>query len=88
MTPLDPSLQQIIQTTVREVLAQLRRGVPVVPATFNTTEAATYLGISPSKLSRLRHSGRSPPYIRISTSIRYRREDLDRWLEQQMVKGD
>jgi hypothetical protein len=90
MTALDPSgLHKIIQETVREVLAQLRRSALVVPATLSLRDAATYIGISPSKLSRLRYSGRGPPALRIanSTIIRYRIIDLDCWLQEQCEKG-
>jgi excisionase family DNA binding protein len=77
------TLQKFIQETVREVLAQLRRGSALLPATLNTTDAARYLGISPSKLSRLRHEGKGPPFIRIGAAVRFPISGLDRWLAEQ-----
>lgn len=49
-------------------------------------EAADYTGISVSALAKLRYSGRGCSYIRIGESatkalIRYRRKDLDDWLD-------
>lgn len=54
-------------------------------------EASEYTGISVPKLARLRLEGRGCAYIRIGESrtkalIRYRRLDLDRWLEQNLIK--
>lgn len=50
-------------------------------------QAADYLGYRPSTLRQSRWSGTlagapAPQYIRIGRSIRYRVEDLDRWLEK------
>jgi len=84
---LDPSdFKQLIQQTVRETLKQLRTGPPVVASALNTTAAARYLGISPSKLSRLRHEGKGPSFVRIGTAVRFRPENLDLWLEEQRDK--
>ncbi len=54
-------------------------------------EASEYTGISVPKLARLRLEGRGCAYIRIGESrtkalIRYRRLDLDRWLERNLIK--
>lgn len=48
-------------------------------------DAALYVGMSESWLRQTRMIGRTdgPPFVRVGTrSIRYRRSDLDRWLEQ------
>ena len=54
-------------------------------------EAAEYTGISRSQLAKLRHSGRGCTYVRIGDSptkaiIRYRRTDLDAWLESNLIQ--
>lgn len=54
-------------------------------------QAAEYTGISRSQLAKLRHTGRGCTYIRIGDSptkaiIRYRRADLDKWLEQNLIQ--
>ena len=50
-------------------------------------EAAAYLGMSVSFLRQARCDGNrpnrtpGPPYVRLGRSIRYRIEDLEKWLE-------
>lgn len=58
---------------------------------LTTPEAAEYSGISASKLSKLRQQGTGCNYVRIGDSktkavVRYRRSDLERWMEQNMIK--
>lgn len=49
---------------------------------LTTREAAMVLGISQRTLEDWHHHRRGPPYIRVSrTMVRYRRSDLDRWIE-------
>jgi predicted DNA-binding transcriptional regulator AlpA len=47
-------------------------------------EAAAYVGKSPSWLQHSRQTGDGPPYLKIGTSVRYRSEDLDAWLQSQV----
>lgn len=54
-------------------------------------EASEYTGISIPKLARLRMAGRGCKYSRIGDSrtkaiIRYKREDLDQWLNSNLIK--
>lgn len=53
-------------------------------------QAADILQISPSTLQHLRVSGRKgragPPWIKMGKSVRYRRSDLDAWIENQVVR--
>lgn len=58
---------------------------------LTTAEAATYTGISASKLSKLRQRGTGAKYIRIGESktkavIRYKRSDLDDWLYRNQIQ--
>lgn len=58
---------------------------------LTVAQAAEYTGISRSQLAKLRHTGRGCTYIRIGDSptkaiIRYRRADLDKWLEQNLIQ--
>lgn len=53
---------------------------------FNSDEAAQYLGLSPGTLPVWRCNGRHAiPFIRVGRAIRYRKSDLDRWLESRTV---
>lgn len=54
-------------------------------------EASEYTGVSTSLLSKLRQRGTGCTYIRIGDSrtkavIRYKRTDLDKWLEDYKIK--
>jgi excisionase family DNA binding protein len=45
--------------------------------------AATYLDLKPGTLSVWRSTGRyAIPFVKIGRNVRYRRTDLDAWLEQ------
>lgn len=59
---------------------------------LNTADTATLIGVDPSTLYRWRE-GRSdkagPPFYRLpSGAIRYRREDVERWVELYREAGD
>ncbi|NEK21850.1 DNA-binding protein [Sulfitobacter sp. JBTF-M27] len=52
------------------------------------TYAARYLGISQSKLAKLRMQNcptTGPPFSKIAGMVVYRRPDLDRWVEENQV---
>ena len=49
--------------------------------------AAPYLGISYSKLLRLRKSGCGPVFVRIGRNILYRKRDLDAFLDANSSKA-
>lgn len=52
---------------------------------LNTKEAAAYLGVSKAFLERDRWYGARVPFIRVgSRAVRYRRADLDRYLDSRV----
>jgi len=54
---------------------------------LTTVEAAEYLGMSKQFLERDRWKGASIPYVFVGTrSIRYRAEDLDKFIESRLYK--
>lgn len=59
---------------------------------MTTKEAAAYLGLSPNTLSGWRYLNTGPMYQRLGTSrrakVRYRRADLEAWLEANTVVPD
>ena len=61
----------------------------VTPAAeFSNGEAAAYIGVTPGTLEVWRCRNRYRiPYLRIGRHIRYRRADLDKWLDSRRV-GD
>lgn len=49
-------------------------------------QAAALTGFTPGHLAQLRYRGAGPVYLRLSPrSIRYRRADIDRWIEESQV---
>jgi len=53
---------------------------------LNTTEAAELLGgISPDTLRTWRSRGKGPRYLRVAGSIRYRRKDIERFRDRDIV---
>ena len=60
------------------------------PELLRSTEAAHYIDMSNSWLRQTRMSGRmdGPPFLRQGRAVRYRRTDLDRWLERRLCGGD
>jgi excisionase family DNA binding protein len=46
-------------------------------------ETAAYLNVAVGTLRRWRAEGTGPPALRVGRTIRYRRLDVDRWLERE-----
>ncbi len=55
--------------------------------TWGTEQAAAYLGCTPSTL-RVWVSRRQVPFIKVRRLTRFRRVDLDQWLEQHRVSAE
>jgi excisionase family DNA binding protein len=55
---------------------------------LDKTEAASYLGLKhPHTLAVWRNTKRhNVPFVRIGRNVRYRRSDLDKYLESRLVK--
>jgi excisionase family DNA binding protein len=54
---------------------------------FTTPEAAEYCKLGKSTLDRFRVTGEGPRYSKLGGSVRYRRADLDAWLESRLVSS-
>lgn len=52
----------------------------IQPQVLRPNEAATYTGLSPQRLARLRCEGGGPVFTTAGRSILYRIADLDGWL--------
>ena len=53
---------------------------------YDTSQAAHYLGYSPSALEMWRCECRGPNYYKMSGRVRYRISDLDAWMENGLVE--
>ena len=51
---------------------------------LNERQAAKYLGVSAGTLRLWRSENRSPRYFRAGKLIRFRRADLDAWIEARL----
>jgi len=51
---------------------------------LNETQVADQLAISPRTLQMWRYKGGGPRYLKIGAAVRYRPEDVEDWLEQQV----
>jgi hypothetical protein len=49
---------------------------------FAPAEAARYVKRGESSLAKMRCWGGGPKYIKIGRSVRYRKQDLDAWMEE------
>ena len=59
---------------------------PTSSELFREQAAADYLGVAPQTLAAWRcRRNRGPAFVRSGRFVRYRRVDLDRWLDQQVV---
>ena len=55
---------------------------------LTTTEAADFLGTTPGTLTTWRCTKAvNIPYVRVGRNVRYRRRDLEAFLESQLVEG-
>lgn len=97
--PFAAAFERVVRSTVRDLLdehrAAVRRDIQMtladlrtnssadVEGAFDSKAAATYLGISTRTLARMKKDGRIP-HVRIGRQIRYRRADLDKYLNENL----
>lgn len=58
---------------------------------FRPKDASLYTGLSLSKLAKLRMKGQrhnGPDFIKLCGSVIYRKNDLDAWLQANLVEGE
>ena len=94
--PIDPDafMVRIVEAgmyrPLRDVLESLMdpaslRPNGVVPSVLTGTDAAAYLGVHANTLIRWRQENKGPAFSRYGTRVVYRKEDLDGWLQQQLI---
>jgi excisionase family DNA binding protein len=67
--------------------AASRLGSRDVPELLTQQQLAEELQVSVRTLERWRREGAGPPWVRVGRSPRYRRDDIDRWLEATRRSG-
>lgn len=63
------------------------RGAPSQSELFTTPEAAAYTKMAVPTLERFRLTGEGPVFAKLGGSVRYRRCDLDSWIESRLVRS-
>ncbi|ORV53085.1 hypothetical protein AWC03_21295 [Mycobacterium europaeum] len=58
-----------------------------MPALMTTAEVADLIRASKESLNQDRYLGRGLPYVRIGRKIRYRREDILKYLSDNTIRG-
>lgn len=51
------------------------------------TELAEVLETHERTLANWRTSGRGPQFVKVGANVRYRRDDVDRWLDERTVSS-
>ncbi len=54
---------------------------------FTTSEAAVYTRIAVATLERFRLTGDGPVFAKLGGAVRYRKRDLDGWIESRLVQS-
>jgi hypothetical protein len=51
-------------------------------------DVSSMLGVPVATLANWRCAGKGPPYLRVGRHVRYRREDLELWLDRQVRRTE
>jgi excisionase family DNA binding protein len=62
-----------------------KRGANMPTEIFTTIEAAQYVRLAKPTLERFRLTGTGPAYCKLGGAVRYRRCDLDEWLQTRLI---
>lgn len=54
---------------------------------LTTKEAADYVRLGKPTLERFRTSGAGPEYCQLGGAVRYRKSDLDAWMESRRIRS-
>jgi excisionase family DNA binding protein len=58
-----------------------------VPELLTIAEAAIYLRVPVETLRKWRSAGTGPPVAKVGRHLRYRRVEVDRWLQEREAVG-
>lgn len=63
----------------------MKRPAPVADQVLTREECAEYARFSVGALKNLAYRGEGPPMVKLGRSVRYRRSDVDKWLQRNLV---
>lgn len=78
---MTPAAEDRVVSLLEEILAELRQRNAPPPALIDADEFARQLGVNVRTLRRMRHEGGVPKPIEIGNVIRWRRADVERFLQ-------
>jgi len=67
--------------------APMKAMLPPTVIIYTTREAPKYLGLSISTMNKWRCYGFGPKYLKLGRAVRYRQEELDRYLEGRLYQS-
>ena len=59
----------------------------MTPDIMTTAEAAEYVRLGKPTLERFRVTGEGPHYCKLGGAVRYRKSDLDAWLDSRITRS-
>ena len=72
----------------RASISTLHRECSGLAACMRTPEAARYVTLSESSLTKMRLTGDGPPFVKVGPrAVAYRKTDLDAWLETRVRRS-
>jgi hypothetical protein len=70
---------------IKAAYSAKKKEVQMPEEIYKPKDAAPLIGTTPGMLSQFRHRGTGPRYILLGTAIRYRRSDLEAFLNERTV---
>ncbi len=87
LQPGAPALNREDALAVLDRLVELlREQRPLMPGDLMTSaEVSAETGVPKRTLDQWRYLGEGPPYVKLGRHVRYRRGDVDRWLDESTI---
>lgn len=78
---MTPATEARVIELLERIAAAVERGNAPPPAFVDAAELARHLGVNVRTLRRMRHEGAIPGPVRVGRLVRWRRADVDRFLQ-------
>lgn len=83
LSVIESALKAWVLEQFRDAIESAKSTVPIVPSVLTTEQSCDYLAVSRSTLNRLARDGQLKS-VRVAGAVRFRRKDLDQYLESQL----
>lgn len=86
---LPPIVNSAVEAALQKLTDEVAEARPAeYPDNLTTEQTAKYLQCSTQRIEIWRHHGEGPPYIKLGRMVRYRKSDLDEWIESHKVDAN